>query len=68
MPLHEQMTFDLEHNRLQWRHGLKADDIGSYAIVTYTRDDDCHRFTAERTESECKGLSRYTITLCATKI
>ena len=65
---YEQITFDLKADRLQWRYGLKPDDIGNYMIVANTRDDDCHRFTAERTESDNKGLSRYTIALCATQI
>ena len=65
---YEQMTFNIKAHRLQWRYGLKADDTGSYDIVTNTSDTDCHRFTAERKESDSKGLSRYTIALCPTQI
>jgi hypothetical protein len=65
---YEQMAFDIKAHRLQWRYGLKADDIGSYDIVASTREGDCHRFTAERKENDSKGLNRYTIALCATQI
>lgn len=65
---YEQMRFDLANKQLIWRYGLKADDSGRYDIVAKAREGDCYRFTAERTESDDKGLSRYTIALCATRI
>jgi hypothetical protein len=65
---YEQMRFDLTNKQLLWRYGLKADDSGTYDIVTQAHDGDCQRYVAEHRNPDKKDLSRYTIALCTTRI
>jgi hypothetical protein len=65
---YESMRFDLAAKRLDWRYGLKEDDIGRFTIVANAQDGDCHRFTAEREIDDKRALHRYQIALCATRL
>ncbi len=60
----EQMQFDLDKQRLEWRYGLKKDDVSTYQVISKLEDKGCTLFKSEL-KDKAHGLIRITTELCA---